>query len=745
MENLVIVESPAKAKTIAKYLGSGYKVKASMGHIRDLPKKKLGVDIDHDFEMQYVPIDGKADIINDLKESAAQSDAVYLATDPDREGEAISWHLAQLLDLDETAANRVTFNEITKRAVSEGIAHPRSIDLNLVNAQQARRALDRLVGYKISPFLWKKVRRGLSAGRVQSVVTRMVVDREREIRAFKPQEYWSLDAYVLRANAKRPFMAHYYGTDGKKTKLVSEEQTQALIDVLKSGEFTVKSVKRGERRQKAHPPYTTSTLQQDASHRLNMPSKRTMSIAQTLYEGVELSGRGLTGLITYMRTDSVRIAPEAVSAVREFIGANYGGEYLPKNAAVYTTKSGAQDAHEAIRPSDVTITPDAIKSDLDAGQYKLYKLIWERFVASQMSPAVFSTISADIENGAHLFKASSQSVKFKGYMALYPEKEEDEEKKDAPVPVGLEAGEKLALDSLKPEQHFTQPPPRFNEASLIKEMEEKGIGRPSTYAPTISTILDRDYIERDKKALKPTPLGEAVTDLMVGNFKDIVDVKFTAGMEDKLDRVEDGKDSWQGVLAEFYAGLADELKKAEEQTTERVRIAGEPSDEICEKCGKPMEIRSGRFGKYLACTGYPDCTNRRPLKKAQDEVSDQICEKCGKPMLIKTGTYGKFLACSGYPECKNIKPLDGFTEGNCPVCGARIIERRSKRGFKFYSCEKAPECKFITWDVPLADKCPKCGKTMFRHSYKGEKWIGCLDEACGYRQEEGKEEKPENK
>ncbi len=740
MENLVIVESPAKAKTIAKYLGSGYKVKASMGHIRDLPKKKLGVDVEHDFALQYVPIDGKTDIINDLQEAAAQSDAVYLATDPDREGEAISWHLAQLLGLDEAAANRVTFNEITKRAVSEGISNPRTIDLNLVNAQQARRALDRLVGYKISPFLWKKVRRGLSAGRVQSVVTRMVVDREREIRAFKPQEYWSLDAYVLRTGAKRAFVAHYYGTDGKKTKLVNEEQTQALIAELKTGVFTVKSVKRGERRQKAHPPYTTSTLQQDASHRLNMPSKRTMSVAQTLYEGVELSGRGLTGLITYMRTDSVRIAPEAVSAVRDFIGANYGGEYLPKNAAVYTTKSGAQDAHEAIRPSDVTITPDSIKADLDAGQYKLYRLIWERFVASQMSPAVFATVSADIENGAHLFKASSQSVKFKGYMALYPEKDEDEEKKDAPVPAGLEAGEKLALDSLKPEQHFTQPPPRFNEASLIKEMEEKGIGRPSTYAPTISTILDRDYIERDKKALKPTPLGEAVTDLMVGNFNDIVDVKFTAGMEDKLDRVEGGEDSWQGVLAEFYAGLAQELQKAEEQTTERVHIAGEPSDEVCEKCGKPMEIRSGRFGKYLACTGYPECTNRRPLKKTQDEVSDQVCEKCGKPMLIKTGAYGRFLACSGYPECKNTKPLDGFTEGNCPMCGGRIIERRSKRGYKFYSCEKAPACKFITWDVPLADRCPKCGKTLFRHSYKGEKWVGCLDEACGYRQEEEKED-----
>ena len=740
MENLVIVESPAKAKTIAKYLGSGYKVKASMGHIRDLPKKKLGVDVEHDFALQYVPIDGKADIINDLKEAAAQSDAVYLATDPDREGEAISWHLAQLLGLDETAANRVTFNEITKRAVSEGISNPRTIDLNLVDAQQARRALDRLVGYKISPFLWKKVRRGLSAGRVQSVVTRMVVDREREIRAFKPQEYWSLDAYVLRAGAKRPFVAHYHGTDGKKTKLVNEEQTQALIAELKAGEFTVKSVKRGERKQKAHPPYTTSTLQQDASHRLNMPSKRTMSVAQTLYEGVELSGRGLTGLITYMRTDSVRIAPEAVSAVRDFISTGYGSEYLPKNAAVYTTKSGAQDAHEAIRPSDVTITPDSIKSDLDAGQYKLYKLIWERFVASQMSPAVFATVSADIENGAHLFKASSQSVKFKGYMALYPEKDEDEEKKDAPVPAGLEAGEKLGLESLKPEQHFTQPPPRFNEASLIKEMEEKGIGRPSTYAPTISTILDRDYIEREKKALKPTPLGEAVTDLMVGNFNDIVDVKFTAGMEDKLDRVEGGEDRWQAVLAEFYSGLAQELQKAEEQTTERVRIAGEPSDEVCEKCGKPMEIRSGRFGKYLACTGYPECSNRRPLKKTQDEVSDQICEKCGKPMLIKTGAYGRFLACSGYPECKNTKPLDGFTEGNCPVCGARIIERRSKRGFKFYSCEKAPECKFITWDVPLADKCPKCGKTLFRHSYKGEKWVGCLDEACGYRQEETKDD-----
>ncbi len=741
MGNLVIVESPAKAKTIAKYLGSGYQVKASMGHIRDLPKKTLGVDVKHDFALEYVPIDGKDAVIRELKAAAEKSDTVYLATDPDREGEAISWHLAKLLDLDEKTANRVTFNEITKRAVSEGISNPRTIDLNLVDAQQARRALDRLVGYTISPFLWKKVQRGLSAGRVQSVVTRMVVDREREIRAFKPQEYWSLDAYLLHGSAKRPFVAHYYGTAGKKAKLVSEEQTSALIEELKNGEFIVSQLKLGERRQKAHPPYTTSTLQQDAAHRLNMPSKRTMSVAQTLYEGVELAGRGMTGLITYMRTDSVRLAPEAVAAARDYIGASFGPGYLPKSPAVYTTKSGAQDAHEAIRPSDVTITPDSIRGDLDAGQYKLYKLIWERFVASQMAAAVFDTVSADIICGEHLFKASSQSVKFKGYMALYPEKDE-EEKKEAPVPTGLAKGEKLNLSELKPEQHFTQPPPRFNEASLIKEMEEKGIGRPSTYAPTISTILDRDYIEREKKTLKPTPLGEAVTDLMIGNFSDIVDVKFTAGMEDKLDRVEEGEDRWQSVIAEFYDGLSKELKTAEAQTKERVRVAGEPSDEICEKCGKPMEIRSGRFGKYLACTGYPDCTNRRPLKKTQDEVSDQICDKCGKPMLIKTGSYGRFLACSGYPECKNTKPLDGITEGICPLCGGRIIERRSRRGFKFYSCEKSPECKFITWDLPLPDKCPQCGKTLFRHSYKGEKWIGCLDEKCGYKKEE---EKPAGK
>ncbi len=736
MKNLVIVESPAKAKTIAKYLGSGYQVKASMGHIRDLPKKTLGVDVKHDFALEYVPIDGKDAVIRELKAAAEKSDAVYLATDPDREGEAISWHLAKLLGLDEKAANRVTFNEITKRAVSEGIANPRSIDLNLVDAQQARRALDRLVGYKISPFLWKKVQRGLSAGRVQSVVTRMVVDREREIRAFKPQEYWSLDAYLLHGSAKRPFVAHYYGAAGKKAKLVSEEQTSDLIGELKNGEFIVSQLKLGEKRQKAHPPYTTSTLQQDAAHRLNMPSKRTMSVAQTLYEGVELAGRGMTGLITYMRTDSVRLAPEAVAAARDYIGASYGPSYLPKSPAVYTTKSGAQDAHEAIRPSDVTITPDSIRGDLDAGQYKLYKLIWERFVASQMAPAVFDTVSADIVCGEHLFKASSQSVKFKGYMALYPEKDEDGEKKDAPVPTNLAKGEKLKLSELKPEQHFTQPPPRFNEASLIKEMEEKGIGRPSTYAPTISTILDRDYIEREKKTLKPTPLGEAVTDLMIGNFSDIVDVKFTAGMEDKLDRVEEGEDRWQSVIADFYSGLSQELKNAEAQTTQRVRVAGEPSDEICEKCGKPMEIRSGRFGKYLACTGYPDCTNRRPLKKTQDEVSDQICDKCGKPMVIKSGAYGRFLACSGYPECKNTKPLDGFTEGLCPQCGGRIIERRSKRGFKYFNCENAPQCKFITWDLPLADKCPKCGKTLFRHSYKGEKWVGCLDEKCGYKKEE---------
>ncbi|MBE6935930.1 MAG: type I DNA topoisomerase [Ruminococcaceae bacterium] len=692
MANLVIVESPAKAKTIAKYLGSNYKVKASMGHIRDLPRKKLGVDTANNFEPQYIPIEGKDDVINDLLKAAKGSEKVYLATDPDREGEAISWHLAKLLGLDEQDANRITFNEITKRAVSEGIENPRQIDLNLVDAQQARRILDRLVGYQLSPFLWKKVRRGLSAGRVQSVVTRMIVDREREIRAFKPKEYWSIDVFLQKNGAKKPFTAKYYGTEGKKAELSNEEETQAICRAVQNAPFTVKSVKLSERKRNPPPPFITSTLQQDASRRLGMQSKRTMAVAQQLYEGIELEGRGMTGLITYMRTDSVRLSDDALNAVRGYIKDSFGTEYCPRTARVFKTRGGAQDAHEAIRPSDVTLTPDLLKNDLSRDQLRLYRLIWERFVACQMAAATYHVVSAEIESAGYEFRASGQTVKFKGYTALYVEKTDEEEPENSPVPADLAMGEELKLESIKPEQHFTQPPPRYNEASLVKAMEEKGIGRPSTYAPTISTIIDRDYVSREEKQLKPTPLGEAVTDLMIDKFTDIVDIKFTAGMEDHLDRVESGEEHWKEVLANFYRDFDDELKKAEEDMKEkRVKIAEEPTDEVCENCGKPMVIKYGRFGRFMACTGYPDC--------------------------------------------KTTKPLLDYTVGACPICGGRIVHRKSKKGVVYYNCEKGTKCGFITWDKPLERNCPKCGKTLFQHSFRGERGINCLNPECDYKEE----------
>lgn len=692
MANLVIVESPAKAKTIAKYLGSGYKVKASMGHVIDLPRKGLGVDTAANFEPQYVPIEGKHEIIDELVKAAGNSDKVYLATDPDREGEAISWHLARLLGLNEKEPNRITFNEITKRAVSDGIAHPRTIDQNLVDAQQARRILDRLVGYQLSPFLWKKVRRGLSAGRVQSVVTRMIVDREREIRAFQPEEYWTIDAMLLKNGAKKPFVAKFYGKDGKKQELKSEAEANAVYEAVRQSPFVVRSVKLSERKRNPPPPFITSTLQQDASRRLGMQSKRTMAVAQQLYEGIELEGRGMTGLITYMRTDSVRLSDDALQAVRAYIKESYGSDYCPHSARVFKTRGGAQDAHEAIRPSDVTLTPELLKNDLSRDQLRLYRLIWERFVACQMAAATYHVVSAEIESAGYDFRASGQTVKFKGYTALYVEKTDEEEPENSPVPADLSEGETLKLESLKPEQHFTQPPPRYNEASLVKAMEEKGIGRPSTYAPTISTIIDRDYVSREEKVLKPTPLGEAVTDLMIDKFQDIVDIQFTAGMENQLDRVEAGEEDWKSVLSDFYRDFDGELKKAEEDMKEkRVKIADEPTDEVCEVCGKPMVIKYGRFGR--------------------------------------------FMSCSGYPECKTTKPLLDYTEGACPLCGSRIVKRKSKKGITYYNCEQGTKCGFITWDKPLDRACPKCGKTLFQHSFRGERRINCLNPECDYQEE----------
>ncbi len=692
MSKLVIVESPAKATTIQKYLGDGYEVMASMGHIRDLPKSKLGVDVDHDFAPVYENIKGKEDLIKKLKAAAKKSDSVLLATDPDREGEAISWHLAELLGVDVSKENRVIFTEITKNGVKNGIEHPRRINMQLVDAQQARRVLDRIVGYKISPFLWKKVRKGLSAGRVQSVAVRMVVGREEEIHAFKPEEYWSIDAMVgkkesKKKSEKKPFPAKYYGADGKKAAIKTQEQAGAILEELKAQPFVVSGIKKGVRRRSPAPPFITSTLQQDASRRLGFQAKRTMKVAQELYEGVEIDGLGAVGLITYMRTDSLRIADEALESAAQYIRQTFGDAYALQKPRTFKTKKNAQDAHEAIRPTMIELEPGKVKANLTSDQYKLYKLIWERFIATQMANALLDTVSVDIAAGRHLFKASGFSVKFDGFTALYVESTDSDEESATRLPP-LEEGEVLEVAQLAPNQHFTQPPPRFTEASLIKELEENGIGRPSTYASTLSTILQRGYVEREQKALKPTALGEVTTKLMKEQFKDIVDLDFTAGMEQRLDEVEDGKIKWEGVLSSFYGDFADTLKQAE----------------------KNME------GTRM---------------KVPDEETDVVCELCGRKMVIKHGRYGKFLACPGFPECRNTKKLVQETPGLCPVCGKKVIAKKTKTGRTFYGCSGYPDCKFMTWDTPLGETCPRCGGTLF-HATGKMKRIHCLKEGCGF-------------
>lgn len=691
MSKLLIVESPAKAKTITKYLGPGYEVTASMGHLRDLPKKELGVDIENNFTPSYVPIDGKDKTIRELKAAADEAECVYLATDPDREGEAISWHLRELLDLPREKTRRITFNEITKKAVTEAVAAPRELDMNLVDAQQARRILDRIVGYKLSPFLWRKVRSGLSAGRVQSVVTRLVVDREREIREFKPEEYWSIDV-TLESGGKR-FLSHFYGDLAGKQELHSEEETDVVLKAIDGKGYTVRTVKKAKKKRQPAPPFITSTLQQEASRKLSMTARRTMSVAQELYEGVDIAGMGLTGLITYMRTDSLRIADEALAQAREYIGGRFGEQYRPKSARTFKTKKGAQDAHEAIRPSNPALDPDSIRKSLTPDQYKLYKLIWSRFIASQMAEAILDTTSADIECGGYLFRATGQTVAFPGFLALYEEGTDDapEDEDGAMLPL-LSEGDTPAHIATEPKQHFTQPPPRYTEASLIKTMEERGIGRPSTYAPTISVVLDREYVVKEGRALRPTALGEAVTDLMIDKFHDIVDAQFTAHMEDKLDGVESGEVDYRKMLGQFYDGFAAELKQAE------------------------IDLDKKRI-------------------KVPDEESDVVCELCGRKMVIKSGRFGKFLACPGYPECKNTKPLSEDAGAPCPVCGARLLKKKSKSGYYYYGCEKNPTCPFMTWDKPTPQKCPKCGGVLYRHYTKEEKKILCHVPGCGYFEE----------
>lgn len=688
-KNLVIVESPAKAKTIKKYLGTGYDVVASMGHIRDLPKSTMGIDFENNFEPHYINMRDKSKVIKELKASAKNAENILLATDPDREGEAISWHLAHMLGLDLDKPNRVIFNEITKSAVKNGVANPRTVNLDLVDAQQARRILDRIVGYKLSPFLWKKVRKGLSAGRVQSVTVRMIVDREIEIREFVEEEYWNLQAHLLAPSSKRAFLAKFYG-DPKKRELKTQEETLEIVNALKGKDFVVDKVKLGTRQKSPAPPFTTSTMQQEASRKLGFQARRTMSAAQQLYEGITIPKLGAVGLITYMRTDSLRISDEAYAAATSYIEGKYGKDYLPPSRRFYKSKKNSQDGHEAVRPTMPELHPDDIKASLTTDQYKLYRLIWMRFIASNMANAVYDTVSAVIMSDKYRFNASGFAVKFSGFTALYEESKDEEEESAKALPK-LEEGQVLKLKELEPTQHFTQPPPRYTEASLIKTLEENGIGRPSTYAPTISTITARGYVEREAKALKPTVLGEITTDLMKERFANIVDADFTAKMEENLDKIEEGNIKWQSTLTDFYGPFEQTLEEAE----------------------KAME------GIHL---------------KVPDEETDEICDVCGKPMIIKMGRFGKFIACTGFPECKNTKKIMKQADGFCPLCNSQLVAKKTKKGRVFYGCSDYPKCEFASWDTPTKSACPKCGKTLFKKGGKSGK-VYCMTPNCGYVKE----------
>ena len=687
MPKLVIVESPAKAKTIGKYLGRGYKVTASMGHVRDLPASTLGIDVENGYTPKYITIKGKQKLVKELKAEAKKCDGVLLATDPDREGEAISWHLANILGLDPAAPNRVTFDEITKKGVKEGMAHPRAINIDLFNAQQARRELDRLVGYKLSPFLWRKVRKGLSAGRVQSVAVRLIRDRELEIENFKPDEYWNIDALLHAQGDKSEFTARLAATaDGKKLTVTNKQQADGILAALDGKDYTITKIEKGKRRRQPAPPFITSTLQQDASRAFGFSATRTMRAAQTLYEGVDIAGHGTVGLITYMRTDSLRIAAEAQAAAKTFIAGRWGENYVCKTARKWKSRSAtaAQDAHEAIRPSMPELTPDEVEQSISGDTAKLYRLIWSRFMASQMADCIQDTVSASITAGDYLFRASGFRVAFDGFTALYEESTDDAKKKETALPP-LEEGQKLAMKKLTADQKFTQPPPLYTEATLIHALEENGIGRPSTYAPIITTIVDRGYVEKDQKKLKTTPLGQAVNTVMMEQFPNIVDVKFSADMEKKLDVVEAGQADWVKTIDDFYQGFAKSLEQAE----------------------KNME------GKRV---------------KVEDIPTDEICEKCGRPMVIKSGRYGKFVACSGFPECRNAHPLVKDTGGLCPLDGGHMLVRKSAKGRVYYGCSNYPKCNYMTWDEPVPEKCPQCGSTLFKK--KGQ--LYCAKEGCGF-------------
>lgn len=743
MTNLVIVESPAKAYTIKSYLGSNYKVMASKGHVRDLPKSTLGIDIEHGFEPHYINIRGKGELIRELKKEAKNADRIYLATDLDREGEAISWHLAAALGLPEDKIKRITFNEITKSAIKESIKSPRKIDIDLVNAQQTRRILDRIVGYKLSPFLWKTVKSGLSAGRVQSIATKIIVEREDEIRAFLPREYWTVDA-VLTSDG-RDFTAHYYGEAGSKDKneLSAESEAVRIKEDCFGKKFVCTEIKKGNRTKSPAPPFITSTLQQEASKKLNFQSQRTMRVAQELYEGVNLGHEngGVQGLITYMRTDSLRVAAEAQSAALEYIAENYGRDYCPEKPRVYRTKASAQDAHEAIRPSKVALDPEKIKKMLTPDQYKLYKLIWRRFLASQMSSAVLSTVNAEFACGSHIFKSSGYTVKFRGYMALYEETSDTADTEREVVLPPVEKDAELNARDIIPEQHFTEPPPRYTEASLIKFLEEKGIGRPSTYTPIITIIISRGYVKRDGKSLRPTDLGEIITRLMNKSFPDIVDYKFTASMENQLDEIENGNATMLDMLSKFYEGFSRELEEAEKTVSKETYEAPvEETDIICEKCGSRMIVKNGRYGRFAACPNYPECKNTKQLNKSgtaeaekEPEIAPFKCEFCGSDVVVRQGRYGAFYACSRYPECKFTKQKVKSLGVSCPKCGRDIVNKYGRNKTVFYSCSGYPECDFSSWDLPTNEKCPQCGEMLYQK--KGRALLVCKKEGCGYKRE----------
>lgn len=698
MSKLVIVESPAKAKNIKGYLGKGYEVVASMGHVRDLPSARLSVDVEHDFAPKYAIIKGKEAFVKDLKKKADKSDYVYLATDPDREGEAISWHLANILELDLKDKNRVTFNEITKHGVTEGMENPRSIDIDLVDAQQARRILDRLIGYKLSPFISQKIRRGLSAGRVQSVALRLVVDREEEIRAFVPQEYWSIDAKFTNPPSKKVFAAAIYGKDGKKIKINSKEESDKILSELDGVEYTVASVKKGTRKKSPTPPFITSTLQQEASRRLSFQARRTMKAAQELYEGLDVKGLGTVGLITYMRTDSLRISDEARAAGNQFILDNYGEKYLPKKPRFFKSKGNVQDGHEAIRPSMPGVTPESVKGSLTNDQYKIYKLVWERFIASLMENCLQETVKVEIAAGDYTFTASGYTVKFDGFTALYEESKDDASSdSSAPLPE-LKQGDALRLKSILGNQHFTQPPARYTEASLTKALEENGVGRPSTYVTITSTIVAREYVKREGKQFVPTELGEAVTKLLEDRMPNIVDVKYTSKMEADLDKIDSGEKNYIDMIRHYYDEFEKPLEKAK------------------------IEMQGVKI-------------------KLKEEETDEVCEKCGRNMVVKVGRFGKFLACPGYPECKNTKPLILRTKAKCPECGGDVIEKKTRKGAAFYGCSNYPNCNFMTWDVPSDEVCPRCGKSLFRR--KGNV-LYCPDtEGCGFTKPATRKKKSE--